>query len=179
MTRNKPRTWLWLLLTAALLATAWLAINQPQDVPIEVVSARGAAAPAGLSRGSSGASPVVVWPQRVTRAAAEAWPRLSQTATASWGTPPPPPPPPRVAAVGPPPAPAPLQAPPFPYQLVGRLERADGQRALLTNDVSTQAVAVGAVVDGQWRVDKLDRNSMSVTWLPGEQTRRVVYGNSR
>lgn len=178
MTRSKPHRWLWLTLAATLLATGWLALNAPQEGPLEVVTARVTETAPGSPGSNSGAIQAADWPRRVTRAPAQAWPRLAPAAATSWGVPAPPPPPPKVVASAPPP-PAPPQAPPFPYQLIGRLEGADGHRALMTNDVRTVAVAVGAVVDGQWRIDKLDRSSMSVTWLPGEQALSVAYGTSK
>jgi hypothetical protein len=179
MTRHAPRPGLWLALAATLLATAWVATEARQPEPPELVSPSVRPKAAGTPDRAAHPHAAVEWPQRVTRLPAPPWPPLSQAAAGSWGGALPPAPPPRPVAPAPTTPPAPPQAPAFPYQLIGRLEGADGLRALLTNDVRTLAVAVGAVVDGQWRVDKVDRNAMSVTWLPGEQARVVAYGTSR
>lgn len=179
MTRRASSRGVWVALAATLVATAWVATDAPQPAQPELVVPSAGRKPTGTSDGTAQEQPPAEWPRRVTRLPAPPWPRLSQAALGSWGNALPPAPPPRPVASAPTPPPSPPQAPAFPYQLIGRLEGADGHRALLTNDVRTLAVAVGAVVDGQWRVDKIDRSAMSVTWMPGEQARAVAYGTSR
>ena len=107
------------------------------------------------------------WPGPAASARAE-WPALDAQARAAWGEAAPvaaaPAPPPAVAAPAnePPPPPS---APPFPYQLVGRLT--DGaSRAVLNNAQRSAVVGVGEVVDGQWRVESVEPAGMRLTYLP-------------
>lgn len=93
-----------------------------------------------------------------------------------------PPPPPRVAAHGlallaPPP-----MAPPFPHAWVGRFndeststDRPPGVvRAVLVGPQSTWVVRVGDVIEGQWRVDRIQEKTMSLTYLPLTQQQTVA-----
>ncbi len=105
--------------------------------------------------------------------------------------PPPPPPPPRAALdPGPPPAPT---APPFPHAWVGRFNdeptataasgAASGAsapasqavaRAVLAGPQNTWVVRAGDVIEGQWRVDRIQDRTMSLTYLPLKQQQTVV-----
>lgn len=105
--------------------------------------------------------------------------------------PPPPPPPPRmVVDPGPPPAPT---APPFPHAWVGRFNdepvamAAGGvtsaasapasqtvARAVLAGPQNTWVVRAGDVIEGQWRVDRIQDRTMSLTYLPLKQQQTVV-----
>lgn len=98
---------------------------------------------------------------------------------------PPPPPQPKVAAVeAPPPQPV---APPFPHQWIGRFNDeapaaaetvAPGtssvsqasakptQRAVVAGPSSTWVIKEGDVIEGQWRVDRIDNRTMNLTYLP-------------
>jgi len=99
-----------------------------------------------------------------------------------------PPPPPRAAVVdaGPPPAPT---APPFPHAWVGRFNdeavavAASGAsapasqviaRAVLAGPQSTWVVRAGDVIEGQWRIDRIQDRTMSLTYLPLKQQQTVV-----
>jgi len=99
-----------------------------------------------------------------------------------------PPPPPRTAVVdaGPPPAPT---APPFPHAWVGRFNdeavavAASGAsapasqviaRAVLAGPQSTWVVRAGDVIEGQWRIDRIQDRTMSLTYLPLKQQQTVV-----
>lgn len=99
-----------------------------------------------------------------------------------------PPPPPRVAAVDPGPPPAPT-APPFPHAWVGRFNdeaiaaAATGSsapvsqviaRAVLAGPQSTWVVRAGDVIEGQWRIDRIQDRTMSLTYLPLKQQQTVV-----
>lgn len=77
----------------------------------------------------------------------------------------------------PPPSPPPLQAPPFPYQLIGRLQQGEQTQALLTGPLRSLALRTGDVVDGQWRVDKVEASALHITWLPGQLSQQIGYGN--
>ncbi|MBI2734812.1 MAG: hypothetical protein HYX44_16355 [Aquabacterium sp.] len=99
-----------------------------------------------------------------------------------------PPPPPRVVVAdsGPPPEPT---APPFPHAWVGRFNDealapvASGAsavrspplvRAVLAGPQSTWVVRAGDVIEGQWRVDRIQDRTMSLTYLPLKQQQTVV-----
>ena len=115
--------------------------------------------------------------ERVT-APRDAWPATGTAAAQSWGVPPPPPPPLRVAAVAMPKAalaePEVPRAPAFPYTLIGQLD--DGRpQALLTGPLRSLAVAAGEVIDGQWRVDAVQAQGITLTWLPGGQRQTLGF----
>lgn len=126
----------------------------------------------------------------------------SQGKSADWAMwrsmqPPPPPPPPRVATVEAPPPPP--MAPRFPHSWVGRFndETSDDAiatsvavaaasgasapaapqkvvRAVLAGPQNTWVVRAGDVIDGQWRVDRIQDRTMSLTYLPLQQQQTVV-----
>lgn len=100
-----------------------------------------------------------------------------------------PPPPPRVAVVEPPPPPPPPMAPRFPHAWVGRFnddvvpQAAHGAsapvpqiiaRAVLVGPQSTWVVRAGDVIEGQWRIDRIQDRTMSLTYLPLKQQQTVV-----
>jgi hypothetical protein len=148
------------------------------------------AATAWVSRGDE-AEPITTAPRRTAAAAAQpdwpgaaasaraAWPAPDAQARAAWGEAPAP-----VATVAaPPPAPAepaeepPPTAPPFPYQLVGRLT--DGtSRAILNNARRSAVVGVGEVVDSQWRVEAIEATGLRLTYLPLGQTQFVPFATA-
>ena len=60
----------------------------------------------------------------------------------------------------------PVEAPAFPYTLIGRLD--DGEaRALLAGPTRSFGVKASDVIDGQWRVDAVPPRGLALTWLPG------------
>ncbi|TAK88738.1 MAG: hypothetical protein EPO09_17735 [Aquabacterium sp.] len=107
----------------------------------------------------------------------------------AWASTAPPPQPPirqRVEEVAPPPPPPPM-APRFPHAWVGRfnddapLQAASSAsapppvaRAVLTSPQSTWVVRVGDVIEGQWRIDRIQDRTMSLTYLPLQQQQTVV-----
>lgn len=148
-----------------------------------------AAAPwtdAALSEG------VIAWRLRLTDA--EVLPPARPMTTASpsaWASMAPPPPPPVKEA--PPPPPPPPMAPRFPHAWIGRVndETVSAapaassasaaparparpiQRAVLAGPVATWVVKEGDVIEGQWRVDRIQDRSMSLTYLPLQQSQTV------
>ncbi len=95
------------------------------------------------------------------------------------------PPPVRVVqAVTEAPPPPPPMAPPFPHKWVGRYndETADAaepaassasasaskpiQRAVVVGPSTTWVLKEGDVIEGQWRVDRIDARTMQLTYLP-------------
>ena len=112
------------------------------------------------------------------------WPAVSAVAAAAWGTKPPEKKtspinatalakaaPQALTAPTAPTAPAP---PAFPYTLIGQLD--DGQpRALLTGPVRSLAVSSGEVIDGVWRVEAVQAQSITLIWLPGGQRQTLAF----
>jgi hypothetical protein len=78
-----------------------------------------------------------------------------------------PPPRPKVATAPPPAEP---RMPPVPYRYAGML----GQQVLLAKDTAIVAVSPGEVLDQVYRVDAIDENGVSLTYLP--LGKRVVIG---
>ena len=80
-------------------------------------------------------------------------------------------------------------APRFPHAWVGRFNdesvaaAASGasgvaaqpvQRAILNGPETTWVVRAGDVIEGQWRVDRIQDRTMSLTYLPLKQQQTVV-----
>ena len=87
----------------------------------------------------------------------------------AWSSqvPPPPPPAPRLAESAEP------VAPRFPLDWVGRYDDAVKQRAVLSGPLRTWVVGVGEVIEGQWRVDRIHERTMTLTYLPLQQSQNV------
>ncbi|MBH2015627.1 MAG: hypothetical protein I8H88_04000 [Burkholderiales bacterium] len=116
------------------------------------------------------------WLARRTEAATLPPARPMTAATPSaWAAqlPPPPPAPRRVVQEAPPPP----MAPRFPHAWVGRFNDESAsrplQRAVVSGPVSTWVVSAGDVIDGQWRVDRIQGHTMSLTYLPLQQSQIV------
>lgn len=167
----------WLLggaLALTLAATLWSALSPDADQALAqpVAGERRATAPqARPSAAASAAEPLVAtnW-AAVER---QAWKLPENGYFAAWAPPPPPPAPKQVAAPPQPPA-APV-APPFPYQLIGRLVEGEQALALLAGPQRSLAVKAGDVVDGQWRVDQVNERGLSLTWLPAKLLHTISF----
>ncbi|MFN7726818.1 MAG: hypothetical protein ACK5QH_17310 [Rubrivivax sp.] len=184
---------MWGALLLTLAASAGVAIWAPEEEPAPVVAAaRPAGAPPAVrpphgpvhAAATPGAEPRTTGraqPPAPSQAEANpfpprsAWPPASPAALAAWGQAPaaaPPAPAPPVAE-GPPPAPK------FPYAFIGRLDdtpadtltgtTASTTTVLLGGPQRSLGVRVGEVLDGQWRVDRITRSALHLTWLPGGQ----------
>jgi hypothetical protein len=154
--------------------------------------------PASAARAASNASSAAVpWTDaalsegvrawRLRRADAEALPParpMSTSSPSAWASMAPPPPPP-VKMVAPPPPPPPM-APRFPHTWIGRINdetvSAEAtpsqparaiQRAVLAGAVANWVVKEGDVIEGQWRVDRIQDRTMSLTFLPLQQSQTV------
>lgn len=112
-------------------------------------------------------------------------------AAMAWASasPPPPPPPPKPRAEEQAPPPPPPMAPRFPHAWVGRFneegaaQQQDGAgasapgaiaRAVLTSPQNTWVVRVGDVIEGQWRIDRIQDRTMSLTYLPLQQQQTIA-----
>lgn len=159
-----PRHWaLALALGATVAACLWAAQLPDADStdPAELAEARPARRPL------PGAVPATAQPARWTPEPRQPWPEAEPAALGAWQ----PAPPPQVQAPPPqsqvPTTPPPPQAPPFPYQLIGRLVQAGRVQALLGSEQRSLAVQAGDTIDGQWRVQAIGDDSLELLWLPG------------
>jgi hypothetical protein len=155
-------------LAATLAATAWVA-TRPDDEAAAIAAPVRRAAPAAAA--SSAASAPTV-------AAREAWAEVPPEQLAAWQPPPPPPPPP-AAAPAPPAPPPPPMAPPLPYQMIGRVVEGEGAAAvevgLLAGPNRALSVKRGDVIDGQWRVERVSTQGISLTWLPAKLPQNIAF----
>jgi len=87
-------------------------------------------------------------------------------------TPPPPPPPKPV----PPPPPPPPSAPPLPFTVIGKSLEDGKWEVYLASGERTHAAAVGVVLDGAWRVDRIAPPLMTLTYLPLNQVQQLNIG---
>lgn len=139
----------------SLAATAWVS-REDEAEPITTAPRRAMTAAATVAAD---------WPGPAASARGE-WPALDPQAQSAWGEAAP-----VAAAALAPPAEAAAEepqaptAPPFPYQLVGRLTDSR-PRAILNNPQRSAVVGVGEVVDGQWRVDAIEPGGLRLTFLP-------------
>lgn len=100
-------------------------------------------------------------PAQTIAPARAAWPEPRPQALLAWGPPPAPPPPPQMpaAAGGAPP-------PDFPYRWIGRLDDGEVAQALLSGPQRSIGARAGDILDGRWRVDRVDSTRLELTWLP-------------
>jgi len=117
-------------------------------------------------------TPVPAWPIALPERDAAAWRPVGPAVAQAWGVPPP-----AAKPVGlPPPPTAPEPEPPaLDYTLIGRVEDAGEQRALLMSPSRTLSLKVGDVVDGQWRVMALHDDGVDLVWQPTGQHRLIGY----
>jgi hypothetical protein len=89
-------------------------------------------------------------------------------AAMSWA-----PPAPRVRSAAPP---APPMPPPFPYSVAGSITDTNGLEVVFTNHEQNFFVPVGALLEQRYRVDAIDGDSATLTYLPLGLTQRVPIG---
>jgi len=87
----------------------------------------------------------------------------------SWNPPPPPPQAKRAPAAPPPPP----MAPPFPYAVVGSISDGNGVTVMFTNQQQSFMVRVGEMLANDYRVDAVDAESVTLTYIPLGITQRV------
>lgn len=155
-------------LAATLAATLWLAQQDDEDAQTVVPLARASRATRAAPAPAVPASAPPLSAQALQR---PPWPEAPAAQLAAWSAPPPPPPPP-----APPPAAAQAPvAPPFPYQLIGRLEQGGVSQALLAGASRSLSAKPGDVIDGQWRVERVEATGLVLTWLPGKQSQTINF----
>lgn len=175
---------LWVALAAALAATAYVSIQEGDEV--EAVT-RGSAADAPDPSARDG-RPKAPTSRQAPSAEADLqarskvhlvqsvslWQARLQPSTpvralsTAWSSQQPPPPPPEPVLAPPPP-----RAPAFPHAWVGRYID-DQPRAIINGPTTTWVVKVGDVIEGQWRVDRIQDRQLQLTYLPLQQTLSVA-----
>ena len=104
-------------------------------------------------------------------------PQFAERAPAVFGVPPPQPlraVQPRVTAR------PPARAPALPYTYIGSLREAGGKRTLfLLEDQQLVTARIGQVLDGRYRVDAVDENAVTLTYLPLNEKQRINLTNAR
>lgn len=90
----------------------------------------------------------------------------------SWYVPPPPAPP---APPGPPPVPT---APPMPFTYLGRYEDAPTQLVFLVKGERIYTVTEGEVIDGTYRVARVTKGLVELTYLPLNITQTLSTGET-
>jgi hypothetical protein len=94
-------------------------------------------------------------------------------ATHSWYVPPPPPPP-----VKPEPPPKPT-APPLPFTYMGRYDSTEGPPViLLVRGDLLYTVSEGDSIDGIYRIDRVERGRVELTYLPLQQKQVLQTGEA-
>jgi hypothetical protein len=132
----------------------------------------GAAQPSNAAAEHARLDPSVVNQRSATAKAKNAF------AARSWLPPAPPPRPVPPAPPPPPPAtPEPPRAPPLPFKFAGRLEQPGAPTSwyLLLGE-RLVVVAVGDVIDGQYRVDAGSAGQLAFTYLPLQQQQLLSIG---
>ena len=153
----------------SLAATAWVAGNDEPEI----------SAPAPR-RSVSASKPAVPqdWPGPASSARA-AWPEADAEARRAWGEATAP-----TTAVAA--APAVVlaaqaepedAAPPFPYQLVGRMTDSR-PRVVLNNEQRSLVLGVGEVIDGQWRIEAIEAGGLRVKRLPQGPSQFIAFSSS-
>lgn len=74
------------------------------------------------------------------------------------------------------PAPPPPTAPALPFEFIGKLDDAEHLRVFLTRDEKIYTVTVGDVIDGTYRVERIDASEMILTYLPLNLTQTLSVG---
>ncbi|HEU4622757.1 MAG TPA: hypothetical protein VFS42_11090 [Burkholderiaceae bacterium] len=90
----------------------------------------------------------------------------------SWAPPPPPPDPVVVEAVAPP------APPPQPFTFIGKKWEANQWEVYLSSNDQVHIVREGATVDQQWRIDRIEPPTLSLTYLPLGQTQTLSIGEA-
>jgi len=162
--------------------TLWTAL-QSDDVPVvplrplaeSVAKSDAERTTRGSSDRASRTTLPDTWPNAPTQDQRSAWRTALPQGLAAWrpSTPPAPPPAPPASALAEV-AQAPPQAPAFPYTLIGRVD--DGEpRALLSGPLRSFGVKAADVIDGQWRVDAVHAQGLTLTWLPGGIKTNIAF----
>jgi hypothetical protein len=169
MKRPAPRQIaLFAALGLSLAATAWVASNDEPEVATPAPR-RSVAAVAKPSEPQD-------WPGPASAARA-AWPEAAAEARRAWGDMTPPAP----TAVAASPTTVPTAqadaedtAPPFPYELVGRMTDSR-PRVVLNGAQRSLVLGAGEVVDGQWRIEAIEAGGLRLKRLPSGPSQFIAF----
>ncbi|WP_457393605.1 hypothetical protein [Roseateles sp. P5_E1] len=169
MKRPAPRQIaLFIALGISLAATAWVASNDELETTVPAPR-----------RGVAGAKAAVPqdWPGPASNARGT-WPEADAEPRRAWGETAAPPPTVAVAAPLPAPAAEPEDAaPPFPYELVGRMTDSR-PRVVLNGPQRSLVLGVGEVVDGQWRIEAIEADGLRLKRLPEGPSQFIAFPSS-
>lgn len=169
--RNTNRRWL--LGSVLLVSAAWLALSGDRtsadsvSEPTGTVLARSPVPQASAQPGGAQLSLDIV-PRGVLIAASTRDSARDLFAAHSWAPPPVPP-----APVEPQ---APV-APPLPFAYLGKKLEGEDWEVFLARGEQTFVVKQGAVVDGAWRVEKVQPPMLALTYLPLGQPQTLSIGD--
>lgn len=168
---RRPLAWT-AALAATLLAT-WYAAGldgtAEDDLAADLVAERPRPSP-GPAPVAESASAEAAEPSASTEVTLRMEPPLADLMPAhSWQPPPPP-----VAAA--PPAPPP-SAPPLPFRYLGRLEEGAQVAVFLAEGTQTRVVRQGDRL-AQYRIDEITPQGMRLTYLPLNETQRLLFGSA-
>lgn len=186
---NKPgagRRWLvWLPLLAV---AGWLALFGDKSATSEAVSLPTRSGPptpepaqaalpvtraSSEQQGSNTLATLVSRAELITAETSASGPAASRDpfSARNWNPPPPPPP-----APTPPPPPS---APPLPYAFIGKKLEGETWEIYLTRGDQTFVAREGEVLEGTYRVDKIQPPSLTMTYLPLGQVQSLSIGDTR
>lgn len=74
-------------------------------------------------------------------------------------------------------APQPM-APPLPFRFIGKLDDSQRLQVFLLNGERLHVVTVGDVIDGTYRVERIDAQQLTLTYLPMQQSQLLAIGGS-
>ena len=170
------RRWLLAAFAATLAVTAWLAVVD-DEAPPPGRSAGSGREPLRPAAAMPQSPPSVVSPASWPAAPLARRPGDSEVEDSAWAMAEPSAPSASAgAAVAATPLVGPVvpTAPAFGYSLIGRLD--DGQaKALLTGPLNSFDVRAGDMIDGQWRVDAITAEGLTITWLPAGQRQHIGF----
>jgi hypothetical protein len=174
MDKRRLGFWLVFLGAAAVLALIPEFFGESPDDLAEPVVRRG---PLVELRSDSGArAPAAQGTVAPTPRGGGGAPSVDLFASQSWYVaPPPPPPPPPPRAAGPAPAPS---APPLPFQYLGKLDDSERLRVFLLRGERIHTVSVGDVIDGTYRVERIDGGQMTLIYLPLNISQTLSVGSA-
>lgn len=69
-------------------------------------------------------------------------------------------------------------APPLPFQFIGKLDDSQRLQVFLLSGERLLVVAVGDVIDDTYRVERIDAQQMTLTYLPMQQTQLLAVGSA-
>ena len=180
---SRQRGAMWAAGTAAALAAVIYAGPARDVVRVDHPRAEGSGAVAAKPSAASALAPQAAVDPDLARAHARlqgrerAEPISDAFAPRSWAPPPPPEPAP-AAAAPPAPPPAPV-APPLPFRYLGQLSEQGRTVVFLARGDAPMAAAVGEVLEGSYRIERIAPTAVEFTYLPLNTRQVLAVGGAR